>query len=166
MIACALWLGAAQPSDAQFATAEKTYQYFVEFCLEPFPDMDKICQAVRASGWNAASTQSNAIADWISYDPANQMSPYYLQTKRIGPKSHCSLAYDERIRFPIERLVERYAFQHDRAAGEQFTGWYPERRYEMFAKSVEGVQWNLAWSQSKDGRSGHEISIFNFPVSQ
>ena len=164
LIAAVAVVGTILPATAQFATADKTYKYFVEFCGDPFPNVEMTRRLVAKAGWQAAGTATTEIANWLLNDPESQMLAYFVQTKRIQNKGYCSLAFDRRAPLPLQRLVERYAFRPDIEVGTRMSAAYPQYQFDVFIKTVDTGLVNLVLKQSKDDKSGDEIIITNLRV--
>jgi len=157
-----LAFGIAKPAYAQSAIAERSYQYFVEFCVAPFPDVEKTRAAIEAAKWQRVSS-GKITSDWLLQDPANQTA-YYVLIRSFEGKAHCMLAFDQRATFPIQQLADRNGFKQDRALGDRLTSASPDSRYGIFIKIDKGTTVSLVLRQTKDSKSSHEISISTFPV--
>ncbi len=163
-VVAAVVFGTAQPASAQFATAEKTYKYFVELCGDPFPNVEMARKAIATAGWKPMGQASAALAEWTMNDPDNRMTPYLIQTKRIENKGYCSLSFDFSVQVPLQKIVERYAFREDRALADRLGVVDPQRQYAVFSKMVDTGIVNLVFRQAKDEKSAHEIVITNLRV--
>lgn len=144
-----------------FATRERSYRFFTNFCLARFPDIESIGESVKDAGWRspvAPRSKPFYSSMWTLYDPFDEMSPYRLELWRTNAFKSCKLGFDLRAAIPMEQLIRSYALVRADDPHPTMTR-QPDEKIEYYSGLVGGTR-ALFSLRTDEARHDGELSVF------
>lgn len=147
------------PPTPSFATAERTYKYFVDFCMALFPDLPRIAERVVSAGWQGGGPADAPayVQSWVLRDPFNVMTGYYMELTRTERDASCSLGFDGRAAMPMDRLIRDYGLKRESDLEAARAAPGSGSTYELYSAVVAGNRLVFALTPSNTARSGQLI---------
>jgi hypothetical protein len=146
---------ASRPQTPKFATSELTYKTFIETCVTPFPDVERIAERVKALGWQSEGVRrdgSTMTLDAMTLDPFNVMQGYGIEVHRTRWGADCGLGFDGRAAIPMERLIQQYGLQSlpELDPNPNPSGF----KSDTYSAVVNGTKILVQLTTNSDGKSG------------
>jgi hypothetical protein len=145
------------PATPTFATVERTYKSFVDYCMALFPNLPAIAERMNTTGWQRSGPSD--MQYWVLRDPFNVMSGYLLELMQAQSQASCGLSFDGRAAIPMERLIRDYGLKRESDLDAAVAVPGSESTTEHYSAVVAGNRLVFVLSSNNKTRSG-QLSVF------
>jgi len=149
------------PATPAFATAERSYKHFVDFCLAPYADIAAIEARMSATGWQRSGSGQNGEVyqrGWSLFDPFNVMGAYAVDVQQGPGYTGCGFNFDLRAAVPMDRLIRDYGLTPESSLDPAPTGTTSETR--NYSATVGGRRLRFLLTTSPQTHSG-QLTVYN-----